>query len=156
MSHKLCKASKISRWSPNPVWTCRTHRGEPPRGSDLPASEPAPTAKVRCLICNVTLAKPIPPATWLRCKECGKCCHKKDDCCGMLRDERVVKHDNWTCPKCVNDSTPPSAQPLPDLDASIEDVSSGMKILEKQSLRILQLNANGLKSKSDELNQTRN
>ena len=69
----------------------------------------------------------------------------------MLRDERMAKHDNWTCRKCVDNSISPPAQPLPDLDASIEDVSSGMKILEKQSLRIMQWNSNGLKSKSDEL-----
>ena len=152
-SHKLCKASTISRWNSNPVWTCRLHRGEQPSGSDLPTNEPAPTAKVRCLNCNKILAKPIQPATWLRCKKCGKGCHKKVECCAMLRDERLAKQHNWTCPKCVKGSIPQVDQPLPNLDSPTEDAFSGMKVFEKQSLRILQWNANGIKSKSDELAQ---
>ena len=69
----------------------------------------------------------------------------------MLRDERAAKSDNWTCLKCLESNNPPPVQPLPDLDTSIDDVASRMRSFEKDSLRIMQWNANGLKSKSDEL-----
>jgi len=48
---------------------------------------------------------------------------------------------------------PVPEQPLPDLEKSFEDVSTSMKKFTKQSLRFLQFNADGLKSKVDELSK---
>ena len=70
----------------------------------------------------------------------------------MSRDEMKAKAANWTCFMCVAASTPdPDPVTLTYLDDSINEVSSGMKFSIKNSLRILQWNAGGLKTKSDEL-----
>ena len=69
----------------------------------------------------------------------------------MLRDERTVKANRWTCPKCLQDEMQPTQNPLPDLDSSIHDAAAGMKTFTSNSLRILQWNADGMKSYSDSL-----
>ena len=95
-THKLCKASGISRYAHNPSWTCRTHRGENPLNSSAPLPAPAENAKVRCLnpSCKRIIAKPSAGQSWLRCTQCGRCCHKKPECCRMSRDERSHKEHN--------------------------------------------------------------
>ena len=69
----------------------------------------------------------------------------------MLRDERNAKSNSWTCPKCAQKDSQPAQQPLPDLDSPIIDAAAGMKSFKKDSLRILQWNADGIKSDSDSL-----
>ena len=150
-THKLCTASSISKYARNPVWTCRVHRGEPPRDNSQPCSAPCDTAKLRCLACNNTLSKPTAGTTHLRCIECGKCCHKKQECCKMTRDEKTARAANWTCWKCQDAKQPVPDQPLPDLEKSFEDVSTSMKKFTKPYLRLLQFNADGLKSRAGEL-----
>ena len=69
----------------------------------------------------------------------------------MKRDERSARHDNWTCMRCIESLQASPERPLPDLEKSFEDVASQMKTTTKDSLRLLQWNADGLKSKIDEL-----
>jgi hypothetical protein len=66
----------------------------------------------------------------------------------MSRDERAHKESNWTCFLCTANH---ESNQHADLDESIDETSKGMKSFTKSSLRILQWNTNGLKSKSDEL-----
>ena len=149
-THKLCKASGISRYSHSPTWTCRHHRGETPiDGTDL-TPEPATNAKVRCLnpSCKRIIARPSAGQSWLRCKQCGRCCHKKPECCRMSRDERSHKETSWTCFLCQETGEQDSHL---NPDIPIKESAKGMRTVTRSSLRILQWNADGLKSKSDEL-----
>ena len=66
----------------------------------------------------------------------------------MSRDERAHKESNWTCFLCTANH---DMDQHADLDESIDETSKGMKSVTRSSLRILQWNADGLKSKSDEL-----
>ena len=149
-THKLCKASGISRYSSNPSWTCRVHRGEPPLDSVEAPQAPAANAKVHCLNpeCKRIIARSSSGHSWLRCISCGRCCHKKTECCRMTRDERSHKESNWTCFLCSESHDQNRHQAL---DESIDETAKGMKTDTRSSLRVLQWNADGLKSKSDEL-----
>ena len=66
----------------------------------------------------------------------------------MSRDERAHKESNWTCFLCTANH---ESNQHANLDESTDETSKGMKSFTKSSLRILQWNADGLKSKSDEL-----
>ena len=67
----------------------------------------------------------------------------------MTKDERKAKETCWVCHKCTAKQAPPQA-PV-DLNGSFEESASSAKTFSKDSLRILQWNANGLKLKSTEL-----
>ena len=69
----------------------------------------------------------------------------------MTRDERISREENWVCWKCIAAAQPAPDAPMPNLDKSFEDISKNMKSTEKGNLRILQWNANGIKSKIVEL-----
>ena len=62
--------------------------------------------------------------------------------------ERKHKESNWTCFLCTAFV---DSEKHVDLNSSIEEVAKGIKQSTRSSLRILQWNADGLKSKSDEL-----
>ena len=66
----------------------------------------------------------------------------------MKSDELNQKIDSWTCYLCT---AVYDVDQHVDLDASTDETAKGMKTSSKSSLRILQWNADGLKSKSDEL-----
>ena len=66
----------------------------------------------------------------------------------MLRDERMLKEKNWTCFLCTASN---EVDQHANLDDTLVETAQGMKSFTKTSLRILQWNADGLKSKSDEL-----
>ena len=62
--------------------------------------------------------------------------------------ERLAKQNNWTCYLCrENHNVNQHADP----NCPIDESAKNMKVFTKSSLRILQWNAEGLKSKSDEL-----
>ena len=48
-THRNCNKCDVSRYNYNPIWTCRTHRGEAPRDNSVTVLAPSETAKVRCL-----------------------------------------------------------------------------------------------------------
>ena len=66
----------------------------------------------------------------------------------MSRDERSHKEHNWTCFLCLETGEENSHI---NPDDPIKESAKGMKVVTRSSLRILQWNADGLKSKSDEL-----
>ena len=66
----------------------------------------------------------------------------------MSRDERSHKETNWTCFLCQETGEENSHI---DPENPIKESSKGMKVVTRSSLRILQWNADGQKSKSDEL-----
>ena len=69
----------------------------------------------------------------------------------MSRDERLAKESSWTCFLCNHvEAACPTINPA-DLENPPEEVATKMKTFTKDSLRILQWNANGLRTKSDEL-----
>ena len=102
-----CQRSGISRYSINPSWTCRIHRGEPPIGADEAPAAPADNARVRCLnpTCKTkTISNPPKSAIFdprLRCILCGRFCHKQTTCSRIPRDLLPVKENNWTCFLCT-------------------------------------------------------
>ena len=149
-THKTCKKSPIGRYTSKPVYTCRAHRGEPPINSNAAPSDPADSARVYCLSpeCRKHVRKPAVGQIRLHCIKCGKACHKQPECSGMKTEELNHKIDNWTCYLCTANY---DVDQHIDLDASTDETAKGMKTSSKSSLRILQWNADGLKSKSDEL-----
>ena len=103
ITHKCCRGSNIKRFSINPVYTCRLHRGEPPLNSTAAPNAPSATARVHCLapLCKGTIKIPSAGHTRLRCVKCGKFCHKKVECCGMKTDELNHKAESWTFFLCM-------------------------------------------------------
>ena len=66
----------------------------------------------------------------------------------MKRDELNHKAESWTCFLCTANH---AVDQHADLDEQITDDAKGMKSVTRSSLRILQWNADGIKSKSNEL-----
>ena len=66
----------------------------------------------------------------------------------MSRDKRSHKETNWTCFLCQETGEQDSHL---NPDIPIKESAKGMRTVTRSSLRILQWNADGLKSKSDEL-----
>ena len=62
--------------------------------------------------------------------------------------ERLAKESNWTCFLCTENR---DVNRHADLNSSIDELAKNMKSFTKSSLRILQWNADGIKSKTDEL-----
>ena len=151
-THKGCKDSPLKRYSVKPIYTCRFHRGEQPTITTAAAVHNAPsdTARVHCLApnCKDIIKKPLVGQSRLQCIKCGKFCHKGPTCSGMKRDELKHKQDNWTCFLCTANY---DVDQHADLDETINESAKGMHTKSLPSLRILQWNADGLKSKSDEL-----
>ena len=66
----------------------------------------------------------------------------------MTVDERSHKENNWTCHLCTANY---DQDRHIDINSSINEAAGGMLTTTRNSLRLLQWNADGLKSKSNEL-----
>ena len=59
--------------------------------------------------------------------------------------ERLAKESNWTCFLCTENR---DVNRHADLNSSIDELAKNLKSFTNSSLRILQWNAGGIKSKS--------
>ena len=162
--HKATRCSTISRYSVNTAkWSCSDHcqhrtvtvAGRPVddlQPSSCTSSSAASTTERRtCNHCKKTIAKR--GTAPLSCRVCKASFH---NCCsGLSRDtlRSVIDTDSWTCPVCAAKPLQQSAQSSfsqavaqPKDHAEPKESSTA-----KNSLRILQWNADGIKPKLHEL-----
>ena len=84
------------------------------------------------------------------CRTCDDKFHQS--CTKLTRDAlKVVKRNEytWICSFCR--SKPSASAPCPDIEDEVNDVATGMKTEDREYLTVLQWNADGINTKSDEL-----
>jgi hypothetical protein len=120
----------------------RTLAGRPIQTTAGPAQHPR--GKVPCLMCGKTVPAVACP---LVCSICRRHCHKS--CAAMTRAE-IDMHlaaQSWKCTECRNQQqAPPASQPN-----TLPERRRKAKAVDRDSLRILQWNCNGLRTSSLEL-----
>ena len=84
------------------------------------------------------------------CRTCGDKFHQT--CTKLTRDAlKVVKRNEftWICSFCR--SKPVTSAPCPAIEDNVNEASAGMKTIDREYLTVLQWNADGINTKSDEL-----
>jgi len=161
--HKATRCSRISRYSLDTArWSCSSHRqsspatvaGRPVDDLRPSTSSSSPVAgtdqRITCNHCKKTIAKRgIPP---LNCQVCKSTLHNR--CSGLSRDalRSVIGTNCWTCSVCAAKQQQQSAQSSRDAAVQLRDCTEQKELsVAKNSLRILQWNADGIKPKLHEL-----
>ena len=125
-------------------WTCPTCRGETTQ------EESSSTDQLKCSKkgCKVPIYTKY---LYLTCVGCGRFYHKSVNCSGIEKrtdqDRAAREVDSWKCPGCT-------AAEIPDSIATDElgiEGKSNVKGFKEKNLRIMQWNADHMKSKLPEL-----
>ena len=149
MCHKKESCSGIGRYS-KALWKCPSHcltiAGRPLHTLD---QRPAPSLGSKCKSCKNTIKCNIRP---VQCHTCKDCYHKS--CLinqGHSRDavEVISRLEEWNCDKCTS---APQAPPPSILDDPVE-TSQPFKGTQRETLKVLHWNADGLSTKWPELNE---
>jgi len=162
--HKATRCSRISRYAVNTAkWSCSDHcqsrtvtvAGRPVDDLYSSSSSSAPadssTDRRSCNHCKKTIARrgTLP----LSCQVCKA--NFYNGCSGLSRDmlRSVIGTGCWTCSACTTKQLQQSPQPLPiQADAQPRDCGESKEgTTVKESLKILQWNADGIKPKLHEL-----
>ena len=142
-SHKQQKCSQISKYDPSPQWKCKIHNPTKPPEFTRPAYKKADGAP--CAKCGIAIRSNWTPIT---CKGCKKPFHKT--CSGVVgrevRDQYANNPESWTCKKCS--AKPANETPGPTHPGISE---SNCSSTTKESLKIMQWNADRLPNKTVEL-----
>ena len=165
--HSGEKCSKISRWKKEKRWTCGIHNGTAASNTDeVPRREAVPAAEAQAEA-EPILEADVGPAEKLKCgaAKCGGlirtkptliCCkckkphHKQLKCSGQTRvavEEILSAGADWTCKKCEEQRERDYS--IPTLQGNT--ISEKINGESRQSLKILQWNADGLNTKMLEL-----
>ena len=156
--HKKQECSGIVRNAAIQLWLCTTHATPAPAtttpppdtGQPPPVPTPSPAnASRKCGKCKRPIRSNTTP---IPCDVCTKAFHKS--CTGLhpLSANAAAKGDqSWTCPSCEEKRS--SRDESTQHGGTGEDVTDRSRKVEKNSLRILQWNADGLSTKIDELRE---
>ena len=135
------------------VWECSDCNTTPKEGTiagrvlkDLVAhTKPKSDPSRQCPTCLKALRTSISP---LICKVCDSEHHKS--CAKISRDEIVshVKNKSWICQGCKKKAEKTTTKNIPDTDTTKEKTRD---FIDSRGIRVLQWNADGIKSKMTEL-----
>ena len=144
-SHTYRRCSGISRYVKDPVWRCEEHGGR-----KLPTRTEVVVVKAKCAGCKKALCQDV----HIKCESCSKRFHKV--CTKTSRDEqeRIVGGSlSWTCARCEKIMCAISSQdePVPSFSDLQQVKTTKMRYARKDSLKILQWNADTLGTKVDQL-----
>ena len=163
--HRGQKCSKISRYDKYQDWTCRVHRGSPERSSPTNGEggdqQEVPRPALKCGGCRAlngkkkTIAKHIIP---IMCNRCGRAFH--GGCTDLPRPviERIREDPDcpdahsWSCPQCQKKIVQQKEREMKlSFEEVVDEASAGADATSKQSLRVLQWNAEAISTKVTEL-----
>ena len=152
--HRGRKCSNISRYSMvGAVWTCREHRGEPssPENEQHEAGVRA-EKKVKCGGCKATVRKDIQPIVCDHCEASfhGKCTDLSRDVLDKIKGDADVYR--WTCQTCQRKIEQQEERERKlSFEEEVDEVSAEANSTSKQTLRVLQWNAEAVSTKVTEL-----
>ena len=154
--HQTCTG--LNRYQLVPIkandnsWVCRVCTGEDANQiavSQTTDQTATRESSIKCARtgCKVPITRTQTPVT------CSKCDEKRhQSCTGLSRDSLVVVKRNgyqWVCEWCSR--KPVDARPFTAGDEVDDDAAKGLKSADKENIRIMQWNANGINPKVDEL-----
>ena len=162
--HRMAKCSGISRYQPNSNWSCTNCLGLSHQSQATPTftQQPQPTLAGRpvaslpgqsqtraakCPACNKSLRN---SGRRLECSMCNTLYHHTCAHRTATRDqvETLLAANAWICPACTSQTSPANQQSVSSPKTAKDKQSA---FIQRGCLRVLQWNANGLKTKTLEL-----
>ena len=156
--HQSHSGIKGYRYKKSIAWFCSQHSSdqppEPPVEAEHAASQPHETAaKITCKSCKATIRKDVTPIVCSGCKASFHASHTTLDRAEASDLVEITKSGgsyDWLCKKCEGIEAE-RAKVVKIAEIEGEEVSEATPSSQRSSLRILQWNADGLRSKAIEL-----
>ena len=98
--HKSSNCSKIPTYNRNQIWKCNEHCNNQETPIPLEAEISVNTSPTHCFTCKKKFSKDLKP---MKCQDCNRACHRKEECSGIKRSTR---NPTWRCNQHPEDGQP--------------------------------------------------